>query len=150
MCSRLEYDMRNSFVLFPKDLQKAHDRVQRRVKIETNIRLRRDFAAAMKSISEHPGFERDGMMMVVPASPDDIVAEGQALHHCVGTYVDRVAKRESIILFIRLSDDPDKPFFTVEVKNRQAVQVRGMSNCPATPAVQAFVDRFERQVLMAA
>ena len=44
----------------------------------------------------------------------------------------------------------DKPFYTLEIKNRKAVQVRGLKNCPATPEVQAVVDRFESQVLMAA
>ena len=150
MCARLGYDMKNSFVLFPKDLHAAHDRVQRRVRIRTTAELREDFAAAMKSIAMHPGFEMDGMMIVVPSSPDEIIAEGQALHHCVGTYVDRVAKRESIILFLRMADAPDKSFFTIEVKNRKAVQVRGMQNRDAPPEVRAVVDRFERQVLMAA
>ena len=150
MCARLGYDMKNTFVLFPKDLHAAHDRVQKRVKIRTSIQLREDFAAAMKAISRHLGFESDGMMIVMPSSPDEIIAEGQALHHCVGTYVDRVAKHESIILFLRMANAPDKSFFTIEVKNRKAVQVRGMQNRAATPEVQAFVDRFERQVLMAA
>ena len=150
MCVRLGYDMRKSFVLFPKDLQEAHDRVQKRIKIRTTARLREDFAAAMKAISEHLGFESDGMVIVMPSSPDEIIAEGQALHHCVGTYVDRVAKHESIILFLRLADDPGKSFFTIEVKNRKAVQVRGMQNRDAPADVRAFVDKFERQVLMAA
>lgn len=149
MCARLGYDMKNSFVLYPKDLQVAHDRVQRRAKIQDSIRLREDFAAAMAAISRNLGFEADGMVIVVPSGPAELAAEGNALHHCVGGYADRVASHECIILFVRLASEPEKPFFTVEVRNRKAVQVRGMSNCPATPEVQAFVDRFEEEVLMA-
>ena len=104
----------------------------------------------MKAISGHLDFEADGMKIVLPSSPDEIIAEGQALHHCVGTYVERVAKHECIILFLRQSSNMDKPFYTLEIKNRKAVQVRGLKNCPATPEVQAVVDRFESQVLMAA
>ena len=146
----MEYPMKNNFVLFPNDLQAAHDRVQRRAKIKDSIQLREDFAAAMKAIAGHLDFEMYGMKIVMPASPDDIVAEGQALRHCVGSYVDRVAKHESIILFLRMADAPDRPFFTIEVKNRHIVQTRGLQNRDATPEVRAFVDRFERQVLMAA
>ena len=43
-----------------------------------------------------------------------------------------------------------KPFYTVEIRNRKAVQVRGMQNADMTPEVKRFMDRWERQVLMAA
>lgn len=150
MCCRLDYDMKNSFVLYPKDIQKAHDRVQRRVRIKADSLLRRDFEVAMGSISRHLDFEMDGMRIVVPSNPDEIIAEGNALHHCVGGYVERVAKKECAILFLRRCEEVDKPFYTVEVRNRKAVQVRGMQNADMTPEVKRFMNRWEKQVLMAA
>lgn len=150
MCSKLGYDLNSNSVLFPKDLQKAHDSAAHRAKVKADAQLRRDFVTAMKAISGHLDFEADGMKIVLPSTPDEIIAEGQALHHCVGTYVERVAKHECIILFLRQSSNMDKPFYTLEIRNRKAVQVRGLKNCPATPEVQAVVDRFESQVLMAA
>ena len=150
MCRRLDYDMKNSFVLYPKDLQKAHDRVRRRVRIKADSLLRRDFEAAMKAVSKHPDFEMDGLRIVVPSNPDEIIAEGNALHHCVGGYVERVAEKKCVILFLRRCEEVDKPFYTVEVRNRKAVQVRGMQNADMTPEVKRFMDRWERQVLMAA
>ena len=104
----------------------------------------------MKSISRNLDFEMDGMRIVLPSSPEELLAEGQQLRHCVGTYADRVARRESIILFLRLAENPDRPFFTMEIKNKRCVQVRGLCNCEPTPEVRAFVKRFEEEVLMAA
>ena len=150
MCVKLGYSMRNSFVLFPRDLQKAHDRVQRRVKIKDSIQLREDFAAAMEAISRNLDFEKDNLRIVVPEGPDDLVAEGQALHHCISTRAESVARRESIVLFIRLADDPGTPLVTCEIKGRHVIEARGMGNCLPTPEVQTFIDQFERQVLMAA
>lgn len=150
ICRKLGYDLDSNSVLFPKDLQKAHDRSARRAKVKANAQLRRDFTAAMKAISRHLDFELDGMKILVPSSPDEIIAEGQALHHCVGSYVERVAKHECIILFLRQSSNIEQPFYTMEVRNRKAVQVRGLQNCPATPEVKAFVDRYEKQILLAA
>ena len=146
MCRRLDYAMKNSFVLYPKDLQKAHNRVQRRVRIKADALLRRDFEAAMKAVSKHLDFEMDGMRIFIPSSPDEIAAEGNALHHCVGGYVDRIARKECIILFLRRCEEMDKPFYTIEVRNRKAVQVRGMQNADMTPEVKRFMDRWERQV----
>jgi len=150
MCGKLEYDLSNSFILYPKDLRKAHDKVQKLLKAKADAQLRRDFKAAMEAISGHLDFERDGMRMILPATPDEIIAEGQTLHHCVGSYVDRVAKHECIILFIRQCEDVTKPFYTVEVRNKKVVQVRGMRNSDPTPEVKKFMDRWERQVLRAA
>ena len=149
MCAKLDYDMGNSFVLYPKNLREAHDRVARRVKIKADAQLRRDFKAAMQAISGRLDFEADGMKMVLPANADDLAAEGNALHHCVGSYANRVAKRECVILFLRLTEDLEKPFYTVEVRNRQVIQVRGWDNCAPTPEVKAFMDQWEQQVLRA-
>ena len=104
----------------------------------------------MKAVSRPLDFEMDGLRIVVPSNPDEIIAEGNALHHCVGGYVERVAKKECVILFLRRCEEVDKPFYTVEVRNRKAVQVRGMQNADMTPEVKRFMDRWERQVLMAA
>ena len=52
-----------------------------------------------------------------------------------------------MILFLRRCGDEGKPFYTVEVQNRNVVQVRGMENKAATPEVQKFMDVWERRVL---
>lgn len=150
MCAKLGYDMSNSFILYPKDLKEAHDKAQGRLKAKADAKLRRDFKTAMGAISGHLDYEQGGMKIILPATPDEIIAEGQALHHCVGSYVDRVARRECVILFVRRSEDVSKPFYTVEVRGRKVVQVRGMGNGDPTPEVEVFMNRWERQVLQAA
>ena len=150
MCARLEYDMSNSFVIFPKDLQEAHDRVQNLVRANADALLRRDFQRAMEAVAGHLDFELDGMKILLPASPKELADEGHALHHCVGRYADRIAQKECIILFLRKCEDIGKPFYTVEIRNRKVVQVRGMGNRDATPDVEKFMDQWERQVLQAA
>lgn len=150
MCVKLDYDLNNSFVLFPKDLNAAHDKARKHLKIKTDAQMRRDFKAAMEAISDHLDFEVDGLRIVLPGSADDVVAEGQALRHCVGTYADRVARHECVILFVRQCEDPDTPYYTAEVRDGKVIQLRGVDNCDPTPEVQEFMDSFERQILRAA
>lgn len=149
MCQKQNYDLSNSFVLYPADLQKAHDKVAQRIRHKADAKLRQDFKAAYKCVMGRLDFEANGMKIVYPASSDEIIAEGHALHHCVGSYVDQVAKRKCMILFLRRCKDEGKPFYTVEVRGRKVVQVRGMENKDATPEVRKFMDRWERQVLQA-
>lgn len=149
MCQKQKYDMRNSFVLYPRDLQKAHDKVAHRIKLKADAKLRKDFKIAYQRIMKRLDFEWNSMKIVYPSSPEEIIAEGHALHHCVGSYVDRVAKKECIILFLRLCEEITKPFYTIEVRNQKVIQVRGMKNDNATPEVQKFMDRWTSRVLQA-
>ena len=150
MCRKQNYDLKNEFILFPRDLQEAHDRVARQIKLKSDAQMRSDFKTAMKRITSHLDFELDGMTICYPQNPEEIIKEGQALHHCVGSYVDRVAKKECIILFLRQTAQVDRPFYTLEIRNKKVVQARTTRNDPATPEVQHFLDTWEREVLQTA
>lgn len=147
MCAKEHYDLGNSFVLFPKDLQAAHDKLVRRVKERADAKIRREFRDTYRRIMAQLDFEMDGMKIVYPATPSEIVAEGHALHHCVGSYVERVAKQQCVILFLRKCEEEAKPFYTVEVCHKKVVQVRGMQNEDATPEVKKFISKWEKKVL---
>lgn len=150
LCKKLGDDLASSFVLYPKNLREAHDNASKRLKIKVDKEMRRNFKVAYQRIMAHADFTAAGLQMVYPNTPEEIAAEGQALHHCVGGYVDRVARKECLILFLRHTDDLAKPFYTVEVRGQKAVQVRGYKNADPTPEVQTFMAAWERNVLQAA
>lgn len=88
-----------------------------------------------------------GLILIVPKTGDEIREEGAALHHCVGSYVDRVAKGETSVFFIRKEDSPDKPYFTLEWKNNDIAQCRGLHNREMPPEVRAFTQAFKKKML---
>ncbi len=149
MCRRMGYDMKNSFVLYPKDLQKSHDKTARRMKHKKDAEIKRGFTAVYKQLAGQLDFEKDGLKIVYPDAPDDVIAEGHALHHCVGSYTERVAEKECVILFLRRCADVSKPFYTIEVRGQEVVQVRGIGNCGMTPEVEAFVAAWKQRALCA-
>lgn len=147
ICQKLNYDLKNS-LLYPKDLQKSHDKAAHRLKHKADVKTKREFIAAYKDISEQLCFERDGLKIICPSVPDDVIAEGHALHHCVGSYIDRIVRKECMILFVRKCCEETKPFYTVEIRGQKVVQVRGVRNCAATSEVQGFIDAFKQQALL--
>lgn len=147
LCKKLNYDIKNSFVKYPADLQKAHDKAAHRMKHKADAKERRAFAAVYKRIAGQFDFEQDGMKIVYPSIPDDVIREGHALHHCVGGYTGRVADHECVILFLRQCADESKPFYTIEIRGNKPVQVRGLKNCSATPEVDNFIRIWEQRVL---
>lgn len=147
ICEKLNYDLKNSFVKYPKDLQKTHDKAAKRLKHKIDAKMKRDFAAVYKNISGQYDFEISGMKIVYPKISDDIIREGHALHHCVGSYTGRIIRGECVVLFLRQCCDLEKSFYTIEIRGNKLVQVRGMGNCVATPDVEKFIKSWKQRVL---
>lgn len=144
MASRLNWDMRSTMVLFPKNFDQAHQ-----IAVEQFNKKKQDnLKANLKHIfnSHIYDFEDNDMIIVVPKSGAQIVKEGQVLHHCVARYVDDVAKGKTMILFVRRKENPKKPFYTLEWKDNRIRQCYGYKDCKATEEVQNFINAFEERM----
>lgn len=86
-----------------------------------------------------------GFLAKVAESSSELIAEGKVLHHCVGTYADRHAKGKCTIILIRKQEEPNVPFYTMELTPaKQIAQVRGDHNCGMTQEVEAFVESYKK------
>ena len=73
--------------------------------------------------------ENDGEYLIdMPKCSADLTEEGSCLHHCVGGYVSSVANGNTAIYFLRQASEPDTPWLTVEVANKQCRQIHGACN----------------------
>lgn len=144
-CEELNYDLKNEFVLFPKHLQKAHDEAQARVRQHEVEKFDHQIAAQQKHLKRKYQFQSDGLIVMPPRSAQEIVVEGQKLHHCVGRYAEQMARGDCAILFLRQEKEEDKPFYTVEVKDERIIQVRGAHNHAPAPEVKAFLAVWEKK-----
>lgn len=148
MCKELKYDMRNSFVLFPNDLKAAHDETAALIKHKKDKALERKYKKLFTKYQEQFEMQAYGLMIIAPRKLMDIVKEGKTLHHCVGGYTTRVANNETVILFIRDINVPNKSFYTMEVRDGKVIQVRGQNNCGTTPKVEKLVSKFKATKLV--
>lgn len=165
-CKELKYDLSNMFIYMPNNFRKVHDRTAEEYKAlqdkKAAAEKRRREEAARKELEQTKKamaeiFEKSegmdafsikgkGLILVVPKNGDEIRAEGEALHHCVGGYGERVAKGETNIFFVRKADEPDKSYFTMEWNHNKIIQCRGMKNCGMPPEVRAFTQVFEKKM----
>ncbi len=147
MSDALNHDMKNDFVLFPENLPQAHDKVNELSEPEIleayNTKIGRDY----EQLSSRYSFEKLGFLITPPKSADEIVTEGHKLHHCVGNYVKSVVKNECVILFLRKSDKPDKPYCTLEIKKGELAQARMNQNNDPPKKVNNFLKLWENNVL---
>ena len=75
-------------------------------------------------------YEADGkdFCIRVPHELNEIIEEGNALHHCVGGYVNRHAMGDTNIIFLRKVTEENVPFYTIEVRNNKVIQIHGKYN----------------------
>lgn len=135
----LNYDMTDESYLFPGDFRKADERV---TKEKTNLEIKRkaeekiEQSNLIAKISEGlrnnkelvklfgEGCKESGLQVYIPESAEDLLREGKMLHNCIGTYIGRVAKGQTLLFFIRRIDEPDKPYVAMEYCHGRVVQCR--------------------------
>lgn len=149
------YDMRNEFNLYPKDFKKSHDEKSKEYVKFQDKKAKEDikrFNKLLKKLrkdtldADPMKLKIEGLFIRLPEKLNELKNEGECLHHCVGTYRDRVAKGETMIFFIRRESEPDKPYYTLEWKGK-VIQCRGYRNCDMTPEVKAFVEIFQEKMM---
>lgn len=164
-CKDLGYDLTDTHVYFPKDIGEAHDRAYRewqemtderekKKKTEEERELKKRMEHAKELLSETFGATEDGkgiyvkgknMILVIPETAKDIREEGKALHHCVATYIGKVAAGATCILFVRRAEEPETPFYTLEYKDGEIIQCRGAYNREPTSEVRDFIKTFKEK-----
>lgn len=133
MCKRLRKRTEDEMIFRPRELKRRHDEAveECRIRQEELKEIERE-QAADRMRDKYPGAEEhlaeireryeyrdDQYMIIVPARLMEIMQEGAALHHCVGSserYFERIAQKETYICFLRRIEAPDKPYYTIEVE----------------------------------
>lgn len=145
-CERLEFNMKDENVLFPKNLYNAHQNTIRQVKIKENKELDAKIAKRIKTLQKY-NFEYRGLTIRSARSSIELIDEGKFLHHCVATYTEKYANGSTNILFIRKMSEIDKPYYTVEIKDNKIYQVRGKNNRSASDDVKEFIEAYKEKIL---
>ena len=130
--------------LFPENLQQEHDRVTALKKVQDDEQSRRAMAEVVEKIKrQFPLYQQGSFLIRVAESQNELNEESKALTHCVRTYGEKMAKGKTMIFFVRWIDEPDVPFYTLELNDKkEMVQCRGNRNCNMTEEVKAFVDEW--------
>jgi len=144
-CIKLKMNL-NETTFYPIDLHKAHQDTIRKIKIKEDEALNKKIAKRLKDLEKYC-FEYGELFIRPAVSTIELLDEGNALNHCVGRYAERYAKGETNIFVIRKIAEPDKPYFTMELKKDVIVQTRGLKNCEPNDEVKQFIKEFTDQKL---
>lgn len=146
-CKVLGYNLKSEFIVYPKNLKERHDLAYNLVKKKANELYDKAIREMYEEVKEKFSWDSEEFAIIVPRNAFEICHEGEKLHHCVGTYVERVAKGKTNIVFLRKKEQIEKPFYTLEIRNGVIVQSRGFDDVDPTDDVKKAIDRFKTKKL---
>ena len=131
-----------------EDLQRMHDDALIAYNMQEDTIKSEAFTKRSDFWKKWEYSENDNFIAIAPTLPADLAVEGITLHHCVKSYIERVADGKTNIMFIRKKEEPTIPFFTVEVSNNGNIeQVHGFANRNADtePGLTKFVKEWAKK-----
>ncbi len=159
MAKRLGMDVTTELIYRPKDLKKAHDEAaaisggadvtKRAGEIEEKFP---DIERIYEEIREKYQYQEKKYSIIIPKRIEDIILEGKILGHCLhgsDRYFERIHIRESYIVFLRFTEEPGKPYYTLEIEPdgtaRQKRTVGDNQNADFEEA-KNFIRRWQQEV----
>jgi len=152
-CVELGLDMRLSKNSMPNNFTTMHDiRIDEyaSLKAKREANERRALNRKLKQIAEAWTIEVPSKKyeVILPRSKKDFEREGNALGHCVGRmgYDTRVKAGKILIGFIRLKEEPTKPYVTAEydLKTNRIVQMHGYNNKTPNKETAKFIEEWAK------
>lgn len=73
-------------------------------------------------------YEDNNFIIRLPKDGNEIITEGNKQRICIGGYVGRHSNGETNLFFIRKKSDPETPFYAIEMRHSNIVQIHGYCN----------------------
>lgn len=151
-------DTWDEIVYRPRDLKLRHDQLVQ-VRNEKIAREREKdqkkkaakIDRALRKIGGIYDYQDGEYTIIQPNHMRDIICEGTTLHHCVAAsdqYFDKILAGESYILFLRKTEDPGKPYYTLEVEaDGRILQKRSEYNRqPDLEKINSFLEKWKKEI----
>jgi hypothetical protein len=93
-------------------------------------RRRQDEEKRKKTDEErkHYEYEDDEFIIRLPKDVNEIVSEGARQHICIGGYTSRHSRGETNLFFLRQKDAESVPFYAIEMRDGNIIQIHGFGN----------------------
>ena len=136
----------DTFVKYPRFLRTYHDIARKNKKIHINMDKQEKYNY-IKADYNFLAYDKDPTYaVIVPEVATDIVREGSALCHCVGSYIDKVIESKTFIVFMRDKRALDKPLITIEFCKEEFIHIKGHSNRNPNQIESEFIEKYKEYV----
>lgn len=148
---------------YPSGLRKTHDIVAKNINSLQEVSIEIDdkfeestikyFEVEMELEIKDPKDPKIKKTYIfsVPSSVRDLIQEGNDLHHCVGSYANKIMNGESCIVFMRDAETPNVSFITLDInKKYELLEAKKNFNEEPEPEyykiIEKWLERVKRKV----
>ena len=147
---------------YPSQLKKQHDILAKNITFLDKLspELEKQFVEA---VDKYKDVERkvtvaypckkgevpktEDYVFIVPKGSKDIIQEGNDLHHCVGSYSDRIINGESRIVFMRLAGKEKESLITIDIaEDKTLIEAAGMGNCALSDIQEKALKKWLKEI----
>lgn len=151
-CNYLHIDMSEDKNRLPHDFKRWHDirideyhTARAEADAKEKAKLYEQFAIVAAKYLPLQRTKVEDYLILIARSPQELVNEGNCLHHCVGHmgYDQKFVREETLIFFVRNYNAPNTPFVTLEysIKSKKILQCYGDKDTKPSDAVLNFVNQ---------
>lgn len=113
--------------LYSSYLKQTHDITSRNYNVKLTEEQDELFEAAYKDFVPYITEDKE-YSIIRPKNADAVKKEGSDLNHCCASYISKIIRHSSIIVFLRHTKSLDKSLVTMEICDKRIIQARGASN----------------------
>lgn len=166
-------DGSKSFNPFPSDLKGAHDALLKGKSLQNAKQLRKNNKeliarlgrkykkanANCRALAEKYSYDNGTFAFITPKGIADVLIDGWQLNQCTARadasgdywrYLDRINRKETYIGFVRRSDTPNTPWFTIEFEPSGTVRQKRAEHdsqpAELMPLITAFLVEWQRAI----
>lgn len=159
--SWIDFDAADYAQRYPRDLKAAHDAEEKKnknggaeYKKAGFDKVRQKYGALEWSCGDY--------CILLPKSNEELIAEGDTLHHCVGRYADGHVSEKTVVFFVRHKRRPERSWYTMDYSftgrepcrnqmhgyhNERIFDTQKTKILHISPEAERFVEKWEQEVL---
>lgn len=126
---------------YPKHLKETHDKETLIYNLNVEY-FEHQTAVKLHNTCKELEYSDDNYCIIVPEDSSELIDEGVSLHHCVGSYVDKVNRGKTSILFLREANRRNESLITIEYQDGVIKQVRGLCERYLNDKERKFFDKW--------
>lgn len=108
--------------------QEAAYRAYRNMAEADRFRLEDEKRKKVDEERKHYEYEDENFIIRLPKDVNEIVTEGSRQSICIGGYTTRHSKGETNLFFLRRKNDESTPFYAIEMRDNNIIQIHGFGN----------------------
>ena len=126
MAARFKMDIQDTIIYRVRKLRQRHDELVERsqgkglaLRAGEVLRTYPHVESIYEALKDKYEYADQDYTVLVPQCIEEIILEGENLHHCLGSsdrYWDRIERQESYVLFLRRSSDINKAYYSLEIE----------------------------------